>query len=88
MAYEVKVDGLTYPPRIEDAEYLRRAGGLSEEARVAALRAVAERGGFVTRAAGDVVEDIPSFSVPWLLEQGIIVEISDKERVHGDVHIG
>ena len=27
--------------------------------------------------AGDVVSDIPSCSVPWLLEQGLIEEVSD-----------
>ena len=43
------------------------------------------RGSVIKRSAGDVVTDLPSGSVPWLLEQGLIEPVARKKLGEGGV---
>lgn len=69
MPYRVTTDGLTYPVR-DSLALVQAAGGLSrmtEEARAQLTLKRAER--------GELVDDVPATSVPWLLEQGLIERV-------------
>lgn len=53
------------------------AARTSEAARSEAVAAAFESGAMVERVIGDVVEDLPEKSLPWLLEQGIVEPVTD-----------
>jgi hypothetical protein len=57
------------------------AAATAEAERAEAVASAFESGALVERAPGDVVTDIPAKSLPWLLEQGLIVEVPSPSAI-------
>ena len=78
MRYKMKV-GINYPTSAKVVEELLGMAELPDEERQAKVSQIAQDGGFARAEAGDIVDNLPEVSIPWLLEQGHIKAVDDKK---------
>lgn len=80
MRYKLNV-GMSYPASANVIAELTALAELPEEERQSQVSRIMQTGGFLRAEAGAIVENLPAISIPWLLEQGHIVELDDKPIV-------